>query len=73
MTMEAGKVAASTVDALKSQPLALALIVINVLFLLGGGWVMHTVTGAATAHRAAQDALLKQMIANCTYVREIKP
>ena len=67
---EGAKVASSTVDALKSQPLALALIVINVLFLVGGGWALNTVSEAARGHRAAQDALLKQMIANCTYVRE---
>ena len=41
VTEQAGKVASSVVDAMKSQPLALALILINVLYLGIMFWVWH--------------------------------
>lgn len=73
MTLQEGaKAATATVEALKSQPLALALIVINVLFLTAGGWVLHTVADNARSDRDARNALLAQMAENCRAVNHIK-
>lgn len=73
MTLEpVTKIATSTVDALKSQPLALALIVVNLLFLFAGGLLLYWVGTAMRAERAEMreersenNALLKQMVASC--------
>ena len=65
---ESAKVATATVEALKSQPLALALILINVLFLASGAWVLSYVADNARADRDARNALLSQMAENCRAV-----
>ena len=66
MTFEAGaKAAASTVEALRSHPLALALIVINVLFLIASGLFVLFIGNAIHAERADANALLKQVIESC--------
>lgn len=62
---QASKVATSTVEALKSQPLALALIIINVLFLIAGGLFIFYIGGAVRAERAESDAMLARVIASC--------
>ena len=62
---EGVKVAAGTVDALKSQPLALALIVVNIMFLAAGGYVIHAI---ATRHEAEADrraAFLSALMKDC--------
>lgn len=66
MTLEpVTKVATSTVDALKSQPLSLALIVVNVLFLVAGGLFVSYLGSAIAKERAANTALIKQLIETC--------
>ena len=73
MAIEAGtKVATSVVETMKSQPLALALIVINVLFLAVGVWVLREVAQNSRTDRAAQVALLTQMANNCGEIRANK-
>lgn len=59
------RAAGAAVDALKSQPLALALVIINVLFLVAGGFVLHHVSAAITTERESRNALLAQIIASC--------
>jgi hypothetical protein len=66
-TEEAGKVATGTVDALKSQPLALALVVVNVLFLAVGGYALHDVGGSMKARQIRQDELLASLMERCLY------
>ena len=69
--LEAGtKIATSTIDAMKSQPLALALIVINVLFLATGAWVFHVVGDAIRTDRELRNVLLAQMTDHCIVQRE---
>ena len=58
---EGGKVATSTVEALKSQPLALALIIVNVLFLAFMMFIIHSLK--ETTER--KDALLSELARNC--------
>ena len=43
MIEQSGKVATGVVDGLKQQPLSLALIVMNVVFLIGFAWVLNRV------------------------------
>jgi hypothetical protein len=71
MAMQEGaKVVGGTVDALRSQPLALALVIINVLFLLAGGLFVYYIGSAIRTERIESSALLKQAIENC---RDMKP
>jgi hypothetical protein len=57
----ATQVASGVVDALKQQPMALALVVINVLFLGAGGWFMGKI-----AERVEQrDGMIMQMLKDC--------
>ena len=65
-TIEAGaKVATSTVEAMKSQPLAIALIIINVLFLATMIWVLTKVAAVGHENRVAQDKLIERIMADC--------
>jgi hypothetical protein len=66
---EGGKVAVSVVDAMKSQPMTLALIVINLVFLAAVGW------GTMKAREGFLDTIkvliekqdkTAQMLYNCT-------
>lgn len=59
---EGGKVAMGTVEALKSQPLALALIVINVLFLLGSVYVILDIAERADVRNIRIDKMLDACI-----------
>lgn len=55
------KTTAVVAEGLKAQPLALALVVINILFLTGGGWLLMHV-----AERAEQrDTALIAMARDC--------
>jgi hypothetical protein len=72
MTLEAGtKVVGGTVEALKSQPLALALVIVNVLFLMAAGLFVYYIGGAVRTERTESTALLKQVIENCR--QDVKP
>lgn len=68
MPQEAAKVASGIVDTLKNQPLALALIVINVLFIAFVGFVIH---GLADAE-IRKDNLLADLARNCVVVQKGK-
>jgi hypothetical protein len=62
---EGGKVATATVESLKSQPLALALIVINVLFIGFVSFVLHSLKDQAER----KDALLGDLARHCVLVK----
>jgi hypothetical protein len=63
--MGAGKVATATIESLKSSPLALALIVINVLFLVGGIWVLHDIALNLKGQQERKDQLLAELAKDC--------
>lgn len=66
MTIEAGaKVASGTVEALKSQPLALALIVINILFLAAGIWFFHEIASQAVIERNQRSKMMDNLLTTC--------
>jgi hypothetical protein len=62
---ESGKVATSVVESLKAQPLALALIVVNMLFLVAGSFVMYELAGTSAASMLRKDELLAKLAENC--------
>ena len=55
----------ATVDALRTQPLALALVVINVLFLFAGLYFLHSLTGAQASTQERKDKLMAEMMDKC--------
>ena len=59
---DAVKLAGTVAESLKTQPLALALVIVNVLFLVFGAWVLHTVGVHVRAERATQTAVLKECL-----------
>jgi hypothetical protein len=59
---ETGKVAVSTIDAMKTQPLAVALVVVNVLFLAVGGYFAHDFFGGIGATLEKRDALVRDLV-----------
>jgi len=61
--VEAGaKVASGVVDGLKSQPLSLALIVMNVVFVVFVAWLAHTVNTRTEHQYEVKDALINTVI-----------
>jgi hypothetical protein len=70
---EGGKVATATVESLKSQPLALALIVINLMFLAGGIWIMHDIADSVRAQQLRKDQLLAELAKDCIVVTPKSP
>ena len=60
---EGGKVAAGAVEALKSQPLALALIIINVLYLIAGGLFVREVGKRLDVRNERFDKLVEHCMA----------
>ncbi|MGX1151467.1 hypothetical protein [Bradyrhizobium ottawaense] len=55
------KAAADIIGALRSQPLALALVVINLLFLTGFAFMLREIAQAV----ARKDALLAEIASHC--------
>jgi hypothetical protein len=74
---DTGKVAHATVDALKTQPLALALVIVNVLFLVGGAYIAHDFFARMESSSERKDQLLSDLASRCLYAnppaREDRP
>jgi hypothetical protein len=62
---EGAKVASGVVEGLKSQPLSLALIVLNVLFILFVGWLAHEFNQRTTHQYEVKDQLIMRLIDQC--------
>lgn len=58
----ASKVASGTIEALKSQPLALALVVINVLFLAAGMWVLKRTADGTEQWRGMVQTMIRECV-----------
>jgi hypothetical protein len=59
---EAGKVATSAIDAMKSTPLAIALLVVNVGFLGFAAYVLGEVAENARVRNTSQTQLISDMV-----------
>jgi len=62
---EGAKVATSVVEGLKSQPLSLALIVVNLVFVLFVGWLAHEFNERTTNQYAVKDQLIAKLLDQC--------
>ena len=62
---EGAKVAGSVVEGLRSQPLSLALVVMNALFILFTGWLAHEWNVRTTHQYEVKDQLIAQLIDKC--------
>lgn len=67
---ETGKVVGGVVDGLKSQPMALAMIVLNVLFLGALLWIVHEIATTRRLEREAQANLWRELQVTCQHCRE---
>ena len=62
VTEEAGKVATSTIDAMKAAPLALALLMVNIGFLGFTAYILGEVAGNAGERNKAQLEMISQLV-----------
>ena len=62
---EIGKVATSTLEAMKSTPLAIALLVVNVAFLAFATYVLGAVARNASERNQSQIELIGKLVAEC--------
>lgn len=67
-TEEVGKVASGVVEGLRDSPFALALVVINVLFLAFGAWFLLTLAGTSGEATKRRDALISQLAKDCIVI-----
>jgi hypothetical protein len=67
ITEEGGKAVGSIVDALKAQPLALALVLVNIMYLALGYWTLKVAADRAEARDAA---IVKLASRECVPVRQ---
>jgi hypothetical protein len=58
---EAGKVATSTITAMQSTPLAIALLIVNLGFLAFAGWVLSQVSANALERNKSQMDLIAKL------------
>ena len=61
MIEKTGKVASEIVASLKDRPLALALVIVNLMFLMITGWVLFSVKESGER----RDKLVSDLVANC--------
>ena len=62
---QVGKVGTATVNAMSSQPLAIALLVVNIAFLAFAGYVLGEVAESARERNTAQMELIGKMVHDC--------
>jgi hypothetical protein len=62
---EGAAVAKGVVEGLKHQPLSLALIVVNVVFVLFVGFVFHTINARTIHQYEFKDDLIKSLVDKC--------
>jgi hypothetical protein len=65
VTEQAGKVASATIDAFRGSPLALALLIINVMFLGTAIYILGEVAANTRAMDKYQNDLIAKLIADC--------
>lgn len=56
------RLASGMVDALRSQPLALALVLVNVIYLIGFGWVMGDIAKRVAERDTSYLAMMQECV-----------
>jgi len=62
---EGAKVASGVVEGLKQQPLALALIIMNVVFIAFAVWVLQSLNARTVHQYEVKDQLIAKLIEQC--------
>lgn len=62
---EGGKLAQATVAGLSGNPMVLALVMINLVFLVGGGWIIHDVADRTAKGNERRDKMLTDLMLAC--------
>ena len=62
---EGAKVASGVVEGLKSQPLSLALIVMNVIFIGFAVWVLQSLNARTVHQYEVKDQLIAKLVDKC--------
>jgi hypothetical protein len=70
---EGGKAANALIDAMKSTPMALALLVINAAFIAFFGWLLSEVAANARERNASQMELIQTLVKDCSGKTSLKP
>jgi hypothetical protein len=70
VTEEAGKVATTTVSAMSSQPLAIALLVVNIGFLGFAGYILGEVAANASERNKLQMDLIAKLVSDIRDCRQ---
>jgi hypothetical protein len=70
---QAGKVASSTIDAMKSTPLAIALLVVNMAFLGFAAYVLGEVAANASERNKSQLELITNLVRDIRDCRQGPP
>jgi hypothetical protein len=69
---EAGKAVSATVDAMKSMPLAIALLIVNVGFLAFAAYVLGEVASNAAERNKNQTELISKLVSDIRDCRQGK-
>jgi hypothetical protein len=72
LTREGAKVAGSVVEGLKSQPLSLALIVMNIVFVLFITWLAHTINQRTESQYRVKDEQTALLLAKLDQIAEVR-
>ena len=73
MPEQAGKVASATVDAMRSVPLAIALLVVNIGFLAFAAYVLGEVASNAAERNKNQTELIASMVKDIKDCNSARP
>jgi Tfp pilus assembly protein PilV len=73
VTEQVGKVASSAVEAMKSTPLAIALLVVNVGFLGFAAYVLGEVAANASERNKTQMELISKLVTDIRDCRQAPP
>jgi hypothetical protein len=73
MDAERTKVVGGVVEGLKANPMVLCLLAINVSFLIGGAYTLHSIMDRVNEGSIRRDKLLTEIIQNCSEPRAKQP
>ena len=69
---QGGKVATSVIEGMKSQPLALGLIVLNISFIVFVAWLAYTINQRTESQYQVKDAQTATLLAKLDQISEVR-